>query len=208
MHLFFVTATCTSFHLTTRRRDNPVSIRFDHIAYTRLLALFSAAHFYPPLITSPPTLVTQQTPLTSPTNSQLHKMIHKRLQANIIRENSLRRLTDPAIALARMRRTGVQLTQQETCLTTPGITHDKPGEREAVLDEVLGVFLGRLKQRREVLIAFLVLVACFAPLCHGFAVEDEDVEEGVEEEVGFLLDRGRVEEHRLAAFVVEALAVD
>lgn len=134
-------------------------------------------------------------------------MIHKRLQTHIVRENSLRALTNAPVALARMRRAGVQLAQQESRLATAGIAHDEPGEREAVLDEVLCVLLGRLEQRGEVLVALLVLVACFAPLGHGFAVEDEDVEEGVEEEDGFVLDRGRVEEHGLAAFVVEAVAV-
>jgi hypothetical protein len=49
-----------------------------------------------------------------PSQYSLHQMIHKSLQANIIREDSLRALT-PTIT-GRMCRTRIQLAQQETRL--------------------------------------------------------------------------------------------
>ena len=44
----------------------------------------------------------------------------------------------------------------------------------------LGVRHGVLEELLEILVALLLLVACLAPLRDGLAVEDEDVEEGVE----------------------------
>lgn len=135
-------------------------------------------------------------------------MIHERLQTDIVREDSLRGLANATVALCSVGGGGVQLAEQEASLGAAGVADDEAGKGEAVLDEVLCVLLGGLEEGCEVLVAFLVLVASFAPLGHCFAVEDEDMEEGVEEEDGLVLDRGRVEEHGLAAFVVEAVAVE
>jgi hypothetical protein len=71
----------------------------------------------------------------------------------------------------------------------------------------LCVLLGRLKHLSEVLVSFLVLVTCLTPLCHGLTVEDEDVEEGIEKKNGLVLDAGGVEQDRLTALVLEAVAV-
>jgi hypothetical protein len=138
---------------------------------------------------------------------QLHQVVHKRLQADIIREDGLCSLRDAAICACLMCRRRVEFREKETRLGTTSIADNEAGQGEAVLNKILGVFLGRLKQGAEVLVALLVLVARFPPLGHGLAVEDEDVEEGVEEEDRLRLNGSRVEEHRLAAFVVEAVAV-
>ena len=45
-----------------------------------------------------------------------------------------------------------------------------------------GIFSWLVENCLEVLIALLLLVASFPPFSHGFAVEDEDLEEGVKEE--------------------------
>ena len=107
-----------------------------------------------------------------------------------------------------MCRRRVQLGEQETRLRATGVANDESGQREAVLDEVLGIGLGRTEQLGKVLVALLILVPGLAPFRHGLAVEDQDVEEGVEKEDGLGLDRGRVEENRLAALVIEAVAVE
>ena len=58
---------------------------------------------------------------------------------------------------------------------------DIPWDRESVREEIWGVSDRRFEVFLENFIAFLVLVAGFAPLGDGFAVQDEDGEEGVEE---------------------------
>ena len=146
--------------------------------------------------------------LTSAANSQLHQMIHECLQTNVIREDGLRRLAHTTVALCRMRCRWVELAEQETRLRASSIANNETRQREAVLDEILGVLLRRLKQSRKVLVAFLVLVSCLAPLGHRLAVKDEDVEEGVEKQDGLILDRGRVKEDGLATLVVEAVAIE
>lgn len=119
-------------------------------------------------------------------------MIHERLQADIISKDSLRSLRDATIGARRVRRRGIKLREQEAGLRTTGIADDETREREAVLDELLRVLLRRLQQRAEAVVAFLLLVPCFAPLRHGLAVEDQDVEEGVEQQDRLGLDRCRV----------------
>lgn len=61
----------------------------------------------------------------------------------------------------------------------------------------LRILDGRLEQLLEVLVALLVLVARLPPLCDCLAVEDEDVEEGVEEKDDVRLDRDTVQQHGL-----------
>ena len=148
------------------------------------------------------------TRLARSTNSQLHQMVHKRLQADIVREYRLRSLRNTAIRARLMCRTGVKLRQQETRLRTARITNNESGQWESVLDEVLGILLGSLEQRAEVLVTLLILVARFPPLGHGLAMEDENVEEGVEKKDCLGLDRCRIEKDGLTAFVVEAVAIE
>lgn len=135
-------------------------------------------------------------------------MVHERLQTDIIREDSLRRLAHTAVALRCVRCRGVKLAEQETGLRASGVANNETRQREAVLDKVLCVLLRGLEKRCEVLVAFLLVVARLAPFSHCLAVEDEDVEEGVEKEDSLVLNGGGVEEDGLAAFVVEAVAVE
>lgn len=122
-------------------------------------------------------------------------MLHKHLQAHVVckdclsRTRTLRRAVHGRRHVCRRR---VQLGQQETRLTATLITHDVPWDREAVREEVLGVRDGCFQEFLEIFIAFLVLVAGFAPLSDGFAVEDKDMEEGVEEEDDVRFDRDTV----------------
>ena len=64
-------------------------------------------------------------------------MIHKRLQADIIRKDGLSSLADSAVRARRVCRRGVELGKQETGLRAAGITNDESREGEAVLDELL-----------------------------------------------------------------------
>lgn len=75
--------------------------------------------------------------LSSPTHSELHEMIHKRLQANIVREDGLSSLAHAAIAASRMRGGRVEFGEEETGLRAAGIADDEAREWEAVLDEFL-----------------------------------------------------------------------
>ena len=96
-----------------------------------------------------------------------------------------------------MRRRRVELAQQESSLTSSLVTYDVPRDREAVHQQLFGVRHGRSEELRKVLVSLLVLVTCFAPLRDSLAVEDEDVEKGIEKEDDVRLDRDRVEEDRL-----------
>lgn len=123
-------------------------------------------------------------------------MLHKHLQAHVVGENRLSRTRTLRRTIHRrrhVRRRRIQLGQQETRLTSPLITHDIPWDRESVREEVLCVCDGRFEEFLEIFIAFLVLVAGFAPLGDSFAVEDEDVEERVEEENDVRFDRDTVQ---------------
>lgn len=102
----------------------------------------------------------------------------------------------------------VELGEKETCLGATGITNNESRQREAVLDKILGIGLRCAEQLGKVLVTFLVLVTGLAPFRHGLAVEDQNVEEGVEKEDGLGLNRGRIEEDWLATLVIEAVAVE
>lgn len=126
-------------------------------------------------------------------------MIHKRLQAHIVRENRLCRLRNTAVATSRMRGRRVELGEEESGLRATSVAYDEAGEGEAVLDQFLcstsasivvfvgsgrtyaSIFLRRLKQLLEVLIPFHFLVPSLPPLCHHLAVEDKDVKESVKQ---------------------------
>ena len=69
------------------------------------------------------------------------------------------------------------------------------------------VLFGRLEKLLEVFIALHVLVTSLAPLSHGLAVENEDVEEGVKEQDSLGLNAGGVEQHGDGTLVLEAVAV-
>ena len=64
-------------------------------------------------------------------------MLHERLQADIVSENSLGGLANAAIAARGVRGGGVELREQEACLRAAGVTYDEARQREAVLDEFL-----------------------------------------------------------------------
>ena len=70
------------------------------------------------------------------------------------------------------------------------------------------VLLWLLQKGGEVLVAFLVLVTRLPPFGNRLAVEDENVEEGVEEEDVGRLDRGGIQEHRLSALLIKCVRVE
>lgn len=75
--------------------------------------------------------------LARATNSKLHQMIHESLQTDVVGENRLGRLRDPAVAAAGMRGARIEFGEQEARLRAAGVADDKTREGEAVLDEVL-----------------------------------------------------------------------
>lgn len=126
-------------------------------------------------------------------------MLHEHLQGDVVGKDLSRPRARPsAVRAARhVRRARVELGQQEPRLGPALVARDVPRDRVAVGEEVLGVRDGCLEQLLEVLIALLVVVAGLAPLGDRLAVEDEDVEEGVEQEDDVGLDRERVEQDGL-----------
>ena len=133
-------------------------------------------------------------------------MIHKRLQAHIIREDCLRAHT--ASIPARVRRAWVQLAQQETCLRATCVSDNESRQWEAVLDQALCILLGLVEQLREVGIVFLLLVALFSPCSDGLAMEDEDVEVCVEEQDRVRLDGSAVKENSFGLFLVDFVGIE
>jgi hypothetical protein len=137
----------------------------------------------------------------------LHKMVHKCLEGDIIGEDSLRVLrTDPTEGSCCVGGRRVQLRQQESSLGTSCITNNEAREGESVRNEVLrkiskisvkggvrsthpSVFFRLLKKRGKVLVSFLFLITGFSPLCNGLAMEDQNVEEGIQEKNVSGLDR-------------------
>ena len=101
----------------------------------------------------------------------------------------------------------IELGEQEAGLGPAGVADNETWKREAILNEVLCVFFWRLKQRRKLLVSLLLLVPSFSPLSHSFTVEDEDMEEGVKQKDSLVLNRLRIEEHRLATLVFKTVAV-
>lgn len=75
--------------------------------------------------------------LSRSTDSKLHEMVHKRLQADIICEDGLSCLTDTSVRGRSMRSRGIQLSEQETSLRATSIADDESWKRETVLNEVL-----------------------------------------------------------------------
>ena len=71
----------------------------------------------------------------------------------------------------------------------------------------LCIFFWCFEKLLEVLIALHVLVSSLSPLCHCFAVEDENVEETVEEKNVLWLNAGRVEKIWHAAILIKCVAV-
>ena len=69
----------------------------------------------------------------------------------------------------------------------------------------LRVLSGLFKELFEVFIRFLLVISRLAPLRDGFAVEDEDVEERVQEEDNVRFDGDAVEEHRLGRSLVKRI---
>jgi len=152
-------------------------------------------------------------------------VLHEGLQANIISEDGLCSLSHTTVSTrGGVRRRRVKLGKQETRLRATGIAHDVPRKREAILYQVLKqmlvtmkvdplmweliathpcITLGLVKQELEVFVTFLFVVLCFAPFCYRFAMEDEDVEEGVKEQDVLRLDGSRIKQDRLRNFLVE-----
>jgi len=64
-------------------------------------------------------------------------MIHKRLQADVVREDGLRVLAHATIAAGRVSGGRVELGEQETGLRATGVANDEAWQWEAVLDEFL-----------------------------------------------------------------------
>jgi len=129
-------------------------------------------------------------------------VLHEHLQAHIVRKDRLSsrigahppRTTTIHID---MRRGRVQLREQEPGLGTALVADDVPRDRKPVDEEVLRVRLGRLEQGLDVLVPFLLGIPRFSPFRDRAPVEDEDVEERVEEEDDFRLDRHAVEKNGL-----------
>ena len=70
------------------------------------------------------------------------------------------------------------------------------------------VLLRLFQQRFKALVAFLILVAHLSPFGDGLAVEDQDMEEGVQQKNVIRLDRGRVEQDRLAPLLIKRIRVE
>lgn len=68
---------------------------------------------------------------------QLHQVVHKGLQADVVGENGLCGLADAAVCARRVRGRGVELGEEETCLRTTGVADNETRQREAILDEFL-----------------------------------------------------------------------
>jgi hypothetical protein len=153
-------------------------------------------------------------------------MLHEHLQAHIVRKDrlpSIRTWRRPVHRVRHVRRGRVELRQQEPRLASTLVADDVPGYREAVNEEVLNngtvsyrerrekkskgmtadlcVCDGGFQQLFEVLVSFLFLVALLSPLRNELAVEDEDVEEGVEQQHDIVLDGDAVEQNRLRGYV-------
>ena len=71
----------------------------------------------------------------------------------------------------------------------------------------LCILLGRIKEVAEVLVSIHVLVSSLPPLGHRLAVEDENVEEGVQQKNRLRLNRSRVQQHRNSALLIECVRV-
>lgn len=71
----------------------------------------------------------------------------------------------------------------------------------------LCILLGRIKEVAEVLVSIHILISSLPPLGHRLAVEDENVEEGVQQENRLRLDRCRVEQHRYSTLLIECVRV-
>ena len=132
-------------------------------------------------------------------------MLHKHLQAHIVRKDRLPASRSSPIRVARhVRRRRVQLAQQEPRLTSTLIANDVSRDGQTVFQQLLGVRDGGFEQFFEILVSLLFLIARFAPLSDSLAVENEDVEECVEKEDDVGSDRDRVEEDRMS-FSVESV---
>jgi len=70
--------------------------------------IFAHSNYVTPLVYKPTSIV--------PAHSQLHQVIHKRLQADIIGKDGLGCLADASVRAGRMRRGGVELRKEETGL--------------------------------------------------------------------------------------------
>ena len=64
-------------------------------------------------------------------------MVHKRLQANIVRENGLGGLAHAAVAAARVGGGRVEFGEEEAGLGATSVADNEAREWEAVLDEFL-----------------------------------------------------------------------
>mmetsp|Transcript_16275 Transcript_16275/g.47754 ORF Transcript_16275/g.47754 Transcript_16275/m.47754 type:complete len:377 (-) Transcript_16275:1151-2281(-) len=93
--------------------------------------------------------------------------------------------------------TRVQFGDDETGLALVLVTHDEPGHRESLVHDPLCVGLRSEKELSEVLVFVVILIALLSPHGDPFAVEDNDVEEGVEEEDGVRVHASNVQEGRL-----------
>ena len=89
----------------------------------------------------------------------------------------------------------VELREEEARLRAVLVALDVHGHREALLQQHRRVLLGRVEQLAEVLVLGVLVVALLAPRGDRLAVEDDDLEEGVEEEDAVGRDGGHVEQH-------------
>lgn len=71
-------------------------------------------------------------------------MLHKSLQRDVVRKDSLRVLSEAAVGARRVSRRWIQLGEQETCLRAPGVAHNKSRQGKSVLNQ----FLRRAKSRQ------------------------------------------------------------
>ena len=134
-------------------------------------------------------------------------MVHECLQTDVVGEDGLCGLRDTTVGSSSVCCRRVELAEQETGLRATSIAHNETGKWETILDELLGVLLGRFQERSEVLVALLLVVTSLSPFRHSLAVENENVEEGIEQQNSLILNRAGVEEYRLTAFMVKAVAV-
>ncbi len=119
-------------------------------------------------------------------------VFHEHAKGNILREH-----LGAAGAFGIVHDAGVQLGHQEPRLALVLIAHHVPRHGEPVVHDHLHVCLRRLEEipKRHVL---LLLVVALLPPRHGrLAMEEDDMEEGVQEEDGIGPDGLGVQQHRL-----------
>ncbi|GBE60880.1 hypothetical protein BOVATA_023730 [Babesia ovata] len=137
-------------------------------------------------------------------DDQLNKVLHERLERDVVGVDDLRIFRVVAVSRFVCLR-GVDLGEQEPRLASSLVAQNELRRREALAEDVVRVARGGLQQLLEVGVVRLVLEALLAPLVDHVSVPDDDVEERVQHEDDVLLQRARVEQHRVRRGLLEGV---